>query len=732
MVIHTSHWRKAAPRQIRQFLLMLALCGIPMFASSQEIFLSTLDQRLYQLDLADCTYQLVGNVPSGSTDICFHPNTYLYSISGNGRLYQVNIGNGTGTLVHTFESTASQLYTSLTADANGVFYTCGLNGKLWSYNLATNTGTYLGNVGYAAEGDLTFYNGQLYMAASGDDIIRVDINTPSNSTIAVNGNVPGRIFGIVSYAEACDSVSSYAFTDNAANIYRVDYANAALVPYCNIPLSVSGGASMFEYLGSNPITVDLNISGFDCTASSGAISIQATGGIGMLSYSLNGLNYQQNNVFNGLPVNSYTVYVQDEVGCIVSEEVDPGVVFPSIENLVVTPAACGENNGSFSFTIAGGTPPFSVSMNGGPPGSSTQFQNLAPGTYQLQVTDAGGCGSNSSVVVTNGGAPVLSALNVTPTSCGLNNGGISVSVQGGLAPIAYALNGGATQATSTFANLMAGNYTLSITDANGCALTETATIAPSQALVLDDVVLVNATCGEANGTISIEASGGQAPLMYAVNGNAFGLENNFSGLASGNYQPTVKDAAGCTAGTSSNLSGTIPPRFGQPTLKAAECQEANGALSLTFDGGLGALTLTVNSRITTPDFPINDLEAGAYQLVLRDSIGCEDTLTVFIPRINCPIYLPNAFSPNDDGINDRFRPQAIDDLDAQVLRFYIFDRWGGFVFKSENRPFTDPANGWDGRKNGNLLGQGVYTWLLEVVFSDGGKELRKGDVVLVR
>jgi len=712
--------------------LLLALCCAPTFLLSQEIFLSTLDHRLFQLDLDDCSYQQVGNVPQGSTDICFHPNSYLYSVSGNGRLFQVNIATGAGTLVHTFENSASQLYTSLAADANGVFYTCGLNGRLYSYNLATNTGAYLGNVGYAAEGDLTFYNGQLYMAASGDDIVRVNLNNPANSSIAVNGNVPGRIFGIVSYAATCDSVSSYAFTDNAANIYRVDYANAVLVPYCNIPLSVSGGASMFEYLGSNPIDAEVFASGFDCASSNGAISVDASGGIGLLSYSLDGQNYQLTASFSGLPVNDYTIYVQDEVGCLVTLAVALGVDFPNIANLTIAPATCGENNGSISLVVSGGAPPFSVSVNGTPAVPNLNLQNLAPGTYQLVLSDTEGCSIATTAVVPAGSAPVVSGFAVTPTSCGADNGRIVASVQGGLAPISYVLNGGSAQTTGDFMNLLPGNYTLTITDANGCTLSQTAVIAASQTLLLNEVVVENATCGEANGTMTLIASGGQAPLEFSVDGAVFGLENTFFGLLAGNYEPTVMDAAGCMAALQRGITGTTPPRFGEFTIKPAECQEANGALTAAFDGGSGALTLTLNGREQALEFSITGLLAADYLLLLRDSIGCVDTLTFVIPRINCPIYLPNAFSPNDDGINDRFRPQAIGDLEAQVLRFYIFDRWGGFVFKSENRAFADPANGWDGRKGGKILGQGVYTWLLEVAFSDGGKVLMSGDVVLVR
>ncbi len=714
-------------------LILLLGCAIPVAASAQEIFLSTLDNRLYQLDLEDCTYQQVGNVPSGSTDICFHPNTYLYSVSGNGRLFQVDIATGAGTLIHTFENSASQLYTSLTADANGVFYTCGLNGRLFSYNLATNTGTYLGNVGYAAEGDLTFYNGQLYMAASGDDIVRVDIANPPNSNIAVNGNVPGRIFGIVSYAEACDSISSYAFTDNAAQIYRVDYANQALISYCSIPLSVSGGASAYEYLGSNPIDVDITITDFVCNAPAGIIEVEATGGIGTLTYSLDGQNFQLENEFTDLAVDSYTVFVQDEVGCLVTEVIDLGPGFPNIDDIAVTPPSCGENNGSIAVSMANGMPPFSLSVNNGPPQNSLTLQNLAAGSYKLTIRDAGGCVLTETVVLSAGDAPEISNIAIVSTSCGNNNGQIAVTATGGVLPLTYALSNGIPQASGVFPDLLPGSYILHVIDAAGCIVNSgELVIAPSETLFIDEIIVTDATCTKSNGALTIVASGGKLPLIYAVDGIDFGPENTFIGLQARTYHPAVRDADGCRVDAVQTLTGTIPPHFIYNHVKAAECQEANGSLEVIFEDGEGPVTLTLNGRVQVEPFLIENLPAGDYELILQDSIGCTDTLNLVIPRTRCPIYLPNAFSPNDDGINDRFRPEAIGDLDAQVVRFYIFDRWGGFVFKSENHAFYDPANAWNGERNGKPMGQGVYTWLLEVVYSDGGREMKTGEVVLVK
>ena len=716
-----------------KYTLLFICLSLSFYTFSQEIFLSTLDSRLYRLDLEDCSYEQVGIMPGSSTDISFHPNGNLYSVNSSGRLFQVNPATGAGTLLHVFESAPSQLYTSLTIDANGVFYVCGLQGLLWSYDLSANTGTFLGNVGYAAEGDLTFYNGQLYMAAEGDNIVRIDLENPANSSIAVNGNVPGRIFGIVSYAAACDSISTYALTDNAANVYLIDFDNATLSLYCSIPLSVSGGASTFEFLGSNPVDIEeVEALNFSCSGNTGAITVNASGGIGALTYSLDGETFQANPAFSNLAVDTYRVYVQDEAGCLVSEPVGLTDDAPAISALAASPASCGEDNGSFALTVEGGTPPYTLSANGNAPVSNLNLSGLAAGTYQLEIMDAQGCQVRVQAQIDEVDAPDILALDVEPTTCGQNNGSITLSAQGGAPPLTYSINGGPPQPTGAFSGLPAGPYTLTISDVNGCTLTEIAAIASSEAVTVDSVALQNASCGAANGTLTIRASAGQPPLMYALNGNNFVANNAFRGLPSGDYDARVMDALGCTAAIRVALPGSEAPQFVGFTVNAADCNQANGAVNFTFQGGVGLLSLAVNGKAQLLNEPLQNLFHGIYTLRLADSLGCADTLTVTVPRINCPIYLPNAFSPNNDGVNDTFRPQSTPGLNAQISSFLIFDRWGGAVFKSENRPFSDPANAWDGRKNGQPLSPGVFTYSLKVVFENDEVYKASGDVLLVK
>lgn len=95
------------------------------------------------------------------------------------------------------------------------------------------------------------------------------------------------------------------------------------------------------------------------------------------------------------------------------------------------------------------------------------------------------------------------------------------------------------------------------------------------------------------------------------------------------------------------------------------------------------------------------------------------------------VYFPNAFSPNDDGINDVFYPLDGGDVET-ILKMTIFNRWGGIVFENKDFRPNNPASGWDGRHKGKRQNPGVYTWLARIHFRDGVEEWRSGSVTLVR
>ncbi len=126
--------------------------------------------------------------------------------------------------------------------------------------------------------------------------------------------------------------------------------------------------------------------------------------------------------------------------------------------------------------------------------------------------------------------------------------------------------------------------------------------------------------------------------------------------------------------------------------------------------------------------PLNDI---SYTLHISDEYGCmaTDTIKLFVEK-NYDLYLPNAFSPNDDGINDYFFPQAKHDVSVKSLQ--IFDRWGNHIFSSQNINSNDMQAGWDGSFRNKKVGKGIYVWTLEVEFLDGEVRHLSGDVLLLR
>jgi len=122
----------------------------------------------------------------------------------------------------------------------------------------------------------------------------------------------------------------------------------------------------------------------------------------------------------------------------------------------------------------------------------------------------------------------------------------------------------------------------------------------------------------------------------------------------------------------------------------------------------------------------------AYTVSVSNAQGCSDldSMIVFVQR-NIDIYVPNLFSPNDDGINDRLLISAGADVE-EIESFTIFDRWGNMIYLNEHFLPNDPGEAWDGKRKGVTLNPGVYAFRMIAHFSDGRSEVRYGDITLMR
>ena len=113
--------------------------------------------------------------------------------------------------------------------------------------------------------------------------------------------------------------------------------------------------------------------------------------------------------------------------------------------------------------------------------------------------------------------------------------------------------------------------------------------------------------------------------------------------------------------------------------------------------------------------------------------GCvdSDSIIIYVDRGEGQVYVPTAFSPNDDGVNDLFRIYSGPTV-TRIKSFLVFDRWGELVYKYEDFDPKDPSRGWNGKLDGKPMNPAVFVWFAEVEFVDGSTKVLEGEVNLMR
>jgi len=377
--------------------------------------------------------------------------------------------------------------------------------------------------------------------------------------------------------------------------------------------------------------------------SNGSITATATGGSGF-TFSKDGTNFQSSGTFANLAPGSYTITAKNSNGCTGTAQFTVGVMNPcSGVTITVTStstgATTGQSNGSIVASATGGTAPYTYSRDGGTTfQSSGTFANLAAGNYTIIARDANNCTGSASFTVATinpcAGVTITVTTSITNALQGQSNGSIAASASGGTGPYTYSRDGGASfQASGTFSNLAAGNYTIIARDANNCTGTVTATVGstnPCAGVTISVTTNVtNAGQNQSNGAITASASGGTAPYTYSINGGtSFQSSGTFGSLAAGSFTITARDANGCT-GTANATVGTINPcagvtvSFTSTVATATPCvSPANGAITLTGSGGTTPYTFSLNSGSFQSSNQFTGLNAGSYSVAARDANGC--------------------------------------------------------------------------------------------------------------
>jgi hypothetical protein len=374
----------------------------------------------------------------------------------------------------------------------------------------------------------------------------------------------------------------------------------------------------------------------------GTVSAQVNGGTPPYSYLWNDPAAQTTSTATGLPAGTYTVTVTDANGCTVvrSETVQS----PMATQITVTSTnvSCnGGNNGSVSVSVVNANPNnFTYKWND-PAGSTTQsVAGLPAGNYSITVTDLDGCSVTGSTSVTQ--PPALNlTIQVDSASCaGGMDGAATANVSGGTPSAGgsynYTWNAPGNPTSANLTNILPGNYTLTVTDANGCTVVGSASIGAPPKLTLAGTA-TPATCQSApNGSAMVTASGGTPPYNYQWDDPDGQTTPSISNVLPGIYMLFVTDAKGCTA--TINVTVAFVPSYSiQTSSQDITCNGLNnGSASVTVSGNpIGNVTYLWNNPAASTTPTISNLSPGIYTVTVTDAMGCFQTATaaVFEPAL---------------------------------------------------------------------------------------------------
>ncbi|KAA3632618.1 MAG: hypothetical protein DWQ02_14470, partial [Bacteroidetes bacterium] len=369
-----------------------------------------------------------------------------------------------------------------------------------------------------------------------------------------------------------------------------------------------------------------------------------------------------------------------------------------------------------------------------------------PGIYLLTVlNEDNGCEGTDEVEVTQDiVAPMANAgedqeidchsesvtINASGTSTGSN-----IVITWGYAGSSLTQNGLIFDVTDP------GLYSLLVENTdNGCSSTSEVLVsldadAPTGVLAEFETP----TCfGDADGSIVVAGvEGGTPPYLYSINGEAFTGSPSYQGLMGGVYNLIVQDVEGCEYEQELILEdgNDLQLDLGEDQFINLGDDADVDAIVNVDPAELLSIVWQAQDSVDCGDclsFTVQPMTTTDYTITIMDENGCIKTedVTIFVDR-PYEVFIPNAFSPNGDGVNDILSIFTGNDV-SHIRSFLIFNRWGENVFEVYDFPPNDPGFGWDGYDRGKLYNAQVFTYFAEVEFIDGEVVLFKGDVTLMR
>jgi len=579
--------------------------------------------EIFNVNLA-CTLVSV-QVVSGATG-----NRTIQLLNAQGSVLQtatVNIATGTVTVPLNFPLTPGIGYQLTCGDGtNATNLYRNATGAAYPYNDPSGYISITGNDIPDAVHFYYFYDWKLQGPSCVSARTPVNVNITNGLTlnanitnVACNGGANGS--AVVTPAGGTP-VYTYAWSNGQTTGTLTNVAAASYTVTVHDASGCSGTAS--ETIGQpSALNVSVTPTNASCGGSTGIAAAAVTGGTATYSYLWS--NAATTATATGLAPATYHLTVTDAHSCSATAQ----VVIGSSGALNLTPSstnvACnGAATGTAGITETGGTGNITYLWSNG--ATTASLTNIIAGTYNVTVSDAGGCSGTSSASVSQ-----PTALNVSVSSvnsgCGSPNGSAQATVSGGTTGYTYLWSNAATTASIT--GLSAATYGLTVTDHNQCSTTSSAVIANSGLLNLTATPSAGNCSGGATGGATVSVTGGTAPFTYSWSNGT--TTASISGVVAATYFVTVSDNSSCS-GTASVVVSTGSALAATKSATGVNCfNDVNGQASVNVTSGNSPYTYSWSNGNTTN--AITNVVAGNYVVTITDAHSCTlvDTVTISQP-----------------------------------------------------------------------------------------------------
>ncbi len=436
----------------------------------------------------------------------------------------------------------------------------------------------------------------------------------------------------VNQAPITTSDNPYTFQVNQPGTWAVTNVHP-------VGLTCSGVESGTAVVTLTTITPTATTVAAICGQSNGSVDLSVSGGT--VPYAYNWSNGTITQDLSNVPAGTYVVTVTDNNNCTATHTVtvadNPITITPSGTTNPNT-VCNSNNNGSIDLSVA---PVGSYTYLWSNSAITQDLSNLPPGSYTVTITSGVNCTATASFTVADMPNEPVATFTTVQSTCDLTNGNVNLSVTGGVMPYTFLWSNGAV--TEDLNNILAGNYSVTVTGANGCTDVADAVVTNNNPpITISSTVVANTNCnGTGNGSINVSVAPAGTYTYLWSNG---AMTEDIGNLLPNTYSLTVTGQGSCTA----TADIVVPDNPLEPvigfTVVQSTCDLMNGSINVTVAGGLAPFTYSWSNGASSQN--LNNILAGSYALTVTGANGCTDNADITVGNNNPPITVTASIQPN--------------------------------------------------------------------------------------